>query len=970
MRGGSIIASVAVSVLVLGSLARPAGAEGVQPAPTGEGAAVEPALMVQQAELRITEQQTGRFGWSVAIDGDTAVVGTDWAGVRGEPCSPENHTGRAYVYTRTPSSPTWTLTARLRQSEPPDVCSNIERFSRTVAVSGDTIAVGAVGRVFIYEKPAGGWQDAAESSWLAINEEDFGVWGASNFGVTVALDGDTLAVGAPNENRNGDSVGAGAVYVYTNPIGAGWDLRGRLTSSVFTKSFGYSVDVSGDTIVVGNWKDNQQRYPDQARAFVFTEPVDGWASTDEATGELLDVDGAALPGHLTTAAVDGDTIVVAAMTKASPDLAGACCVDGRVLLYQRPDAGWGDVAPSAVLSPAEESTNGWEALGWDVDVDDGLVAAGDPTAGEGEGAVDLWRRPADGWGTADEPLDVPAAQRLGLTDAQGAIGAVPGDQLGMDVELDGVSVIAGAETRNIAQQTFPDNSEGSATLWSESADAVAPTTTVTRSPSTPSGGGGWDNDDVEVQVSAADQPNGSGVYEIRCQLDPLPWPTSFDAMPAGCDYLDAAPVSGDGSHTLFAAAVDAAGNRSPLVTSSFKIDSLAPEQEMTVSPAVPDKPDGTYTGPVDLLLGVFAGSGSTITEVRCVTDPASPPVTYADLPTTCPSYYFTGTGNHFEQPGTHTVWLASKDQAGNVHAPQSVSFTISSPAPLTTVTLSPSTPDGGAGWYRSPVRVTVSATATTAGTSIVETRCALDPATAPTSFAGLPASCSFGGAGALVSTSREHRFYAASRDSANNTSAVASSGFKIDTLPPQLTCSGTGPTAFVVGDNEGTITASVADAHSGPASTTATGALAATDLDDVGNRTLTLTATDLAGNQGTIGCAYRVGYDVVINSPSPGTSYRAGTAIPLTFRLLNASGVPISATEATALLGRKNCRITVAFDGARQSGCPTYTASTSTFSFSVKTPKRATAGTHDITLEISSTSGVLNVDHTSVLLTR
>ena len=80
-------------------------------------------------------------------------------------------------------------------------------------------------------------------------------------------------------------------------------------------------------------------------------------------------------------------------------------------------------------------------------------------------------------------------------------------------------------------------------------------------------------------------------------------------------------------------------------------------------------------------------------------------------------------------------------------------FTDTTP-PTTTVSLTPPAPNGGGGWYVSPVTVAVSAD--DGGGTVAETRCALDPAVPPTTFAQLPAGCPYAGAGSSVATQGQH----------------------------------------------------------------------------------------------------------------------------------------------------------------------------------------------------------------------
>lgn len=109
------------------------------------------------------------------------------------------------------------------------------------------------------------------------------------------------------------------------------------------------------------------------------------------------------------------------------------------------------------------------------------------------------------------------------------------------------------------------------------ADTTAPVTTVTASPD--ANPNGWNKAAVNFSASAQDEAGGSGVQETRCALDPASVPSNFDALPSG-----ACPnpvVASEGSHTLYAASVDNAGNREAPVNRTARIDLTAPVVAVT-----------------------------------------------------------------------------------------------------------------------------------------------------------------------------------------------------------------------------------------------------------------------------------------------------------------------------------------------------------------------------------------------------
>ena len=119
------------------------------------------------------------------------------------------------------------------------------------------------------------------------------------------------------------------------------------------------------------------------------------------------------------------------------------------------------------------------------------------------------------------------------------------------------------------------------------------------------------------------------------------------------------------------------------------------------------------------------------------------------------------TGSHtFASPGQIPVGVHIADSQGSTTSVQALAVVSPAPPPpRTTVTLSPASPTGRHGWYRGPVRASVSAT-TIIG-AVVATRCQLDGA-APGSFDALPARCLFAGGGAQITADGKHVLYAAS----------------------------------------------------------------------------------------------------------------------------------------------------------------------------------------------------------------
>ena len=337
------------------------------------------------------------FGYAVAIDGDTAVVG-----MPGED-NPDN-SGAAFVFTRD-SSGTWSRVARLRASD-----SNAQdRFGLSVAVhedtsNRDTIVVGAPhhsssrGAVYVFTEPSGGWATSTAARLTASDRAD-----DDEFGDSVAVDGDTVVVGAHNNN---------AAYVFTKPTD-GWTSTTTAAKLSGSDSFGRSVAIDAATIVVGASGDSDD---DKGSAFVFTKPATGWAnsSSDDAT-ELTAYDRRGGDRFGRSVAIDGKTIVVGAN--------GDDGNKGSAYVFIKPDTGWANSPGTETAKlTASDRTDG-DQFGVSVAMDGDTVVIGADALNETNrsGSAYVFTKPAAGW------VDTTEAAKLTGS------GTANGDRFGLSV---------------------------------------------------------------------------------------------------------------------------------------------------------------------------------------------------------------------------------------------------------------------------------------------------------------------------------------------------------------------------------------------------------------------------------------------------------------------------------------------------------------------------------------------------------
>ena len=182
------------------------------------------------------------FGFSVAIDGDTIVVGAE----RADHPTGGADTGAAYVFVRDGSG-AWTQQRKLLG----DSIAG-DYFGSAVGVSGNVVVVGArgdddngsaAGAAYVFRRSGTIW-----SSEQKLTASDGSIM--DDFGASVAIDGATILVGA----RLDDPVGStsGSAYVFAD-TGALWVQQQKLVASAAaaTDKFGWSVSLSGNTALIG-----------------------------------------------------------------------------------------------------------------------------------------------------------------------------------------------------------------------------------------------------------------------------------------------------------------------------------------------------------------------------------------------------------------------------------------------------------------------------------------------------------------------------------------------------------------------------------------------------------------------------------------------------------------------------------------------------------------------------------------------
>ncbi|MEI6784777.1 MAG: FG-GAP repeat protein, partial [Verrucomicrobiota bacterium] len=316
------------------------------------------------------------------------------------------NSGAAYVFVR--NGTTWTQQAYLKASN----TDAGDWFGYSVAVSGDTVVVGArqeysnatgvngnqsdnsqynAGAVYVFVRNGTAW---SQQAYLKASNTDGGLdqWGGDYFGSSVAVSGDTVVVGADGESSsaigvNGDqsdnsAPSSGAAYVFVRS-GTTWTQQAYLKASNTWgyEHFGYSVSVSGDTVVVG--ASNEFHATGYGAAYVFVRNGTNW--TQQAYLNASNTDDQDEFGS--SVAISGNTVVVGVYGEDSSASGvngnqsnNSALNSGAAYVFVRNGTNW---TQQAYLKASNTGTN--DRFGWSVSVSGDTVVVGAP--GESSSAI-------------------------------------------------------------------------------------------------------------------------------------------------------------------------------------------------------------------------------------------------------------------------------------------------------------------------------------------------------------------------------------------------------------------------------------------------------------------------------------------------------------------------------------------------------------------------------------------------------
>lgn len=373
---------------------------------------------------RLTVGQQSFLGETIAISGDTAVIGMpsyEEIGI--------GTFGTVYIFER--SGETWLQVRQIATPEPTDG----GQFGFSVDVYGSDLVIGARyensyghpsrGNVYVYVKPIAGWAGlGAPATKLYASD------GAANdhFGSSVSIEHGKVLVGAPGKDS-----GKGAAYVFQKDPSFGWigpqtQDRAKLSNSAGTTADGFGSSIAiydySYTALIGTSGTEE--------AYIFYDGDGLWSDSSIPTAILTASDNVTGDQFGTEVALFSDTAVVGARYAGNT---------GAAYIFKKPaTGGWATATETARLTASDADTS--DSFGHDVAIgpDDVLVGARyddytDSSPSFNSGAVFIYKTPDDDWADSTEDQKLVASGFGGINAFGGSV-SIDGDRALIGVPFD------------------------------------------------------------------------------------------------------------------------------------------------------------------------------------------------------------------------------------------------------------------------------------------------------------------------------------------------------------------------------------------------------------------------------------------------------------------------------------------------------------------------------------------------------
>jgi hypothetical protein len=361
---------------------------------------------VRKRMIGIDTQKGDQFGYSVSISGETALVGARTHEINEQPF------GAAYTFQR--QKPFWVPHAKLLASDK----AESDLFGESVAISGDTLIVGAPshsaggpnsGAAYIFGRDEGSWLPQAKLFDTKTASED-------QFGSAVSIDRDTAIIGAQQDDDAGRNSGAAYIFIRRKDD---WIQQAKIvpTDGATGDVFGYAVGISGETSIIGAYGDDDAS-PEGGSAYIFVRNGTEW--TQQAKFVVNET--ASLDHFGAAVAIDGDTAIVGAHGRDEVGIDS-----GAAYIFVRSGTAW---TQQAKLIPDDGVEDDFFGFSVSISGDTAVVGAhGNDAVGIDSGAAYIFVRSGTTW-----------TQQAKLTAGDAAIG----DEFGYAVDINNADVIVGA----------------------------------------------------------------------------------------------------------------------------------------------------------------------------------------------------------------------------------------------------------------------------------------------------------------------------------------------------------------------------------------------------------------------------------------------------------------------------------------------------------------------------------------------
>ena len=258
-------------------------------------------LWSEQYKLTASDGASGDlFGKSVSIDGDTAVVGA----------SGNDNYGSVYVFLNIDGI--WIEQAKLRAGDLDATLgmgsSVVSGFGTSVSIDSDTVAIGAPyggtsngGQAYVFIRSDGVWsQQQKITDYFEGDIYDL-------LGVDVFLDGDTLVIGASGDDDNDAGINSGSALIFVRSSGV-WSQQQKITASDGNQNayFGISVSIDGDIAVIGAC--GEENGTSSGSTYVFKRSDGIWSEQQK----LIPSDGVSGDLFGNSVSIDGNTAIIGA----------------------------------------------------------------------------------------------------------------------------------------------------------------------------------------------------------------------------------------------------------------------------------------------------------------------------------------------------------------------------------------------------------------------------------------------------------------------------------------------------------------------------------------------------------------------------------------------------------------------------------------------------------------------------------